>query len=61
MASSGMVFDNGQRFLTFLTLSAGARLFLEAYRGDSVLWGGFRSAQVIAWLILAICLWFSLK
>jgi len=48
----------GQRFLTFFAMSAGARLFLEAFRGDSVLWGGIRSVQVITWLILAVCLWF---
>jgi phosphatidylglycerol:prolipoprotein diacylglycerol transferase len=49
----------GQRFLVFFAMSAGARLFLEAFRGDSVLWGGIRSAQVITWLILAVCLWFQ--
>jgi phosphatidylglycerol:prolipoprotein diacylglycerol transferase len=47
----------GQRFLAFIAMSAGARIFLEAFRGDSVLWGGIRSAQVIAWVILAVCLW----
>ena len=44
--------------LVFLALSAGARLFLEAFRGDSiVLPNGWRVAQLSAWLILAICLW----
>jgi len=47
----------GQRFVSFIAMSAGARLFLEAFHGDSILWSGFRSAQVIAWLILAACLW----
>jgi prolipoprotein diacylglyceryltransferase len=48
----------GQRFLTFLGLSAGARLFLEAFRGDSqILAGGLRQAQVLAWLILAASLY----
>jgi phosphatidylglycerol:prolipoprotein diacylglycerol transferase len=46
----------GARFLTFLALSAGARLFLEAFRGDSTLLpGGLRLAQVLAWLVLAGC------
>jgi phosphatidylglycerol---prolipoprotein diacylglyceryl transferase len=47
----------GQRFVVYIALSAGERLFLEAFRGDSVFWGNFRSAQVIAWLILALCFW----
>lgn len=48
----------GGSFLTFIALSAAARLFIEAFRGDSTLiLGGFRSAQVIAWLVLAVCLW----
>jgi phosphatidylglycerol:prolipoprotein diacylglycerol transferase len=47
----------GTIFLTFLSLTAVSRLFLEAFRGDSlVVANGFRLAQVIAWLILAICL-----
>lgn len=48
----------GMTFLTFLASSAGLRLFLEAFRGDSQLFlGGLRSAQVAAWLVLAISLW----
>jgi phosphatidylglycerol---prolipoprotein diacylglyceryl transferase len=48
----------GTFFLVFVALSAGARLFLEAFRGDSVLIaGGLRSAQVIAWIALAASLW----
>ena len=44
----------GTEFLLFLSLSAGARLFLEAFRGDSTLIvAGLRLAQVVAWLILA--------
>lgn len=43
--------------LTFLALSTLERLLLEAYRGDSTLiLGGMRQAQVIAWLVLAGCL-----
>jgi phosphatidylglycerol:prolipoprotein diacylglycerol transferase len=49
---------SGGRFLIFVALSAGARLFLESFRGDSVLiLGGIRLAQVLAWLILAGSLW----
>jgi prolipoprotein diacylglyceryltransferase len=46
---------SGVLFLNFVVLTAGARLFLEAFRGDSTLIiGEFRLAQVIAWAILAI-------
>jgi phosphatidylglycerol:prolipoprotein diacylglycerol transferase len=47
----------GVHFLTFIALSAAARLLLEGFRGDSVLIGGIRSAQVVAWLVLASSLW----
>ena len=48
----------GLNFLLVVSLSAGARLFLEAFRGDSVIWsGGFRSAQIVALLLLAVALW----
>lgn len=48
----------GVRFLYFIAWSAAARLFLEAFRGDSLLLtGGIRSAQVVAWLILGVSLW----
>lgn len=47
----------GISFLTFSALTAAARLFLEAFRGDSTLiFGGLRLAQVIAWMVLAIAL-----
>ena len=49
----------GIHFLTFATLTSSARLFLEAFRGDSTLvFGGLRLAQVIAWIVLAISLYF---
>jgi len=52
----------GGSFLIFTALTAGARLFLEAFRGDSIiLVGGIRVAQVIAWTILAISLWGLIK
>ncbi len=48
---------SGARFLNFLAWSSAARLFLEAFRGDSViLFAGIRSAQLIAWSVLALCL-----
>jgi phosphatidylglycerol:prolipoprotein diacylglycerol transferase len=47
----------GVHFLSFAALTSGARLFLEAFRGDSTLvFGGLRFAQIIAWVVLAISL-----
>ena len=47
----------GVHFLSFAALTSGARLFLEAFRGDSTLvFGGLRLAQIIAWVVLAISL-----
>jgi prolipoprotein diacylglyceryltransferase len=47
----------GVSFVRVAAMMAGARLFLEAFRGDSVLLaGGLRAAQVWAWLALAACL-----
>ena len=47
----------GTLFLAFVALTAGSRLFLEAFRGDSVvIIGGLRSAQIVAWLVLAAAL-----
>jgi prolipoprotein diacylglyceryl transferase len=49
--------SSGNIFLAFLSMTAFSRIFLEAFRGDSLLIAnGFRLAQVISWLILAICL-----
>lgn len=46
--------SEGRLFLHFLALTAATRLFLEAFRGDSLLLpGGWRLAQIIAWLALA--------
>jgi phosphatidylglycerol:prolipoprotein diacylglycerol transferase len=48
----------GNTFLTYLALSSGSRIFLEAFRGDSViLWESIRMAQVTAWFLLALSLW----
>lgn len=47
----------GVYFLSFLALSASARLFLEAFRGDSrLILSQMRAPQVIALAILAVCL-----
>jgi len=47
----------GLFFLKFLAFSAGARLFLEAFHGDSYLIAnGIRLIQVVSWTILAIAL-----
>ncbi len=47
----------GVYFLTFTASSAAVRLFLEAFRGDSLLIdNGLRVAQMLAWAVLAISL-----
>lgn len=56
--NQGVFAAPGSRFLSFLALSAAARLFFEALRGDSVLLpGGIRLAQIAAWAVLAFSLW----
>lgn len=48
----------GILFLDFVSYSAAARLFLEAFRaGSHVLANGWRLEQVLAWLLLAAALW----
>jgi phosphatidylglycerol:prolipoprotein diacylglycerol transferase len=48
----------GLNFLLVVGLSAAARVFLEAFRGDSIIWaGGLRAAQVVGLLALAAALW----
>lgn len=43
----------GILFMTFISLTAGSRLFIEAFHGDSTLiFGGLRLTQVAAWIIL---------
>lgn len=47
----------GSLFLIFVCMTAASRLFLEAFRGDSLLVGdGFRLTQIISWVVLAVCL-----
>ena len=48
----------GFTFLAWIGLSAGARLFLEAFRGDSVIvLGSLRSAQLASLTALMLSLW----
>jgi prolipoprotein diacylglyceryltransferase len=49
---------DGINFLMWVALSSAARIFLEAFRGDSVIWpGSFRAAQVVSLIVLAITLY----
>ncbi|MBE0698218.1 MAG: prolipoprotein diacylglyceryl transferase [Anaerolineaceae bacterium] len=48
----------GLRFWAFIALSAAARIFLEAFRGDSILLAdSLRIAQLVAWVALGFSLW----
>ena len=48
-------FPESPNSLLFAALTASSRLFLEAFRGDSTLvLGGIRLIQVIAWVVLAL-------
>jgi prolipoprotein diacylglyceryltransferase len=45
----------GLNFLLTLALTAGSRVFLESFRGDSVFWlAGFRAAQVIGLVVMTV-------
>ncbi len=49
---------DGTLFLATAGLLAAVRMFVEAFRGDSVtIWGGVRVAEVVAWLVLLAALW----
>ncbi len=51
---------DGTAFLELVALSAAARVLVEGFRGDSVIWpGGFRAAQVVGLgvMVLAGVLW----
>lgn len=48
----------GSTFLRFIIMSAGFRLLLEAWRGDSVLaLGGLRIPQMLAWVFMFVGIW----
>ena len=52
----------GLNFLLTVVLTAGSRVFLETFRGDSIFWpGGFREAQVIALVVMAISFYWMRK
>ncbi len=52
----------GMNFLLTIALSSASRVFLESFRGDSIFWpGGFREAQVIALIVMAISLYWIRK
>lgn len=49
----------GFLFLMWVALTSGARLFLEAFRGDSIIVaGGIRQAQLAALLVMLASQWF---
>ncbi|MCI0521049.1 MAG: prolipoprotein diacylglyceryl transferase [Chloroflexi bacterium] len=61
-----LAFPPGAHFLSFAALASASRLFLETFRGDSILLpGGWRAAQLVSWIILAASLyaliWLRLK
>lgn len=48
----------GMIFLSFLALGSAIYLFVEAFRGDSLLFlDTYRTVQLVAWLVLALSLW----
>jgi len=50
----------GTTFFKFIAFTSAGRLFIEAFRGDSILiLNGVRLAQVIAWVALAVTLFAS--
>ena len=52
----------GMNFLLTLALVSAARIFLEAFRGDSAFWpGGYRQAQVIGLFILTFSFYLMRK
>jgi len=52
----------GLNFLLTVALSSASRVFLETFRGDSVFWpGGFREAQVITLVIMALSFYWMRK
>lgn len=49
---------DGTRMALALAILAGTRLFIEAFRGDSlIITGGFRAAQLVSIALLGVCLW----
>jgi phosphatidylglycerol:prolipoprotein diacylglycerol transferase len=47
----------GEYFLKFMVFSALGILFTEGFRAESArLWGGYRTVQIYAWLVMAVCI-----
>lgn len=56
--SSSPIQAAGTLFLAFVACTSGLHLFLETFRGDSLLiFERFRAAQIMYWVILALSLW----
>lgn len=50
----------GISFLQVVALSAGARIFLEAFHGDSMIWlDSFRAAQVIGLIVISMAIYLA--
>ena len=48
----------GMLFLTFLASASAISIIVEGFRSDSLLFHEtYRTVQLIAWLVLALCLW----
>lgn len=53
----GVDVRTGRTFLLWAALAAASRLVIEGFRGDSTLvFGGLRLAQIMAWIVLAAAL-----
>jgi prolipoprotein diacylglyceryltransferase len=49
---------SGLNFLLFISLTSISRLFLEAFRGDSLIWfDSFRAAQLVSLALLVSSMW----
>jgi len=60
MSSTTESGGSGMSFLYVVALSAGGRVFLEAFRGDSIRWlDGFRAAQVMGLIVITIAIYFT--
>lgn len=54
--------DPGVAFLQLVALLTGARIFLEAFRANSLIWaGGFHTVQVIGLFILTLLIYLAKK
>jgi len=57
LEKSTLARQSGAIFWIFVGMTSASRLFLEAFRGDSTLiLGGFRQDQLLAWIVLVFSL-----